>query len=220
MDALSGWRKSELSSSHLRVERRDRAVARDDQRVDLDEHRLFFDEGVVELGQQGADRAHDVGVHAGLEGEATGVEVLEAEQRIDVQAGDRVRVGVGDLLDVHPALGGEHHQRALRGAIEDDRRVVLGGDVGRSLDPDLVDRVALDVHPEDVLAVLLGLDAVLRDLDPAGLAAAADLHLRLDDAGITDLVSRSDGLLDGGGGGAAGNRHPVSGEELLALIFE
>ena len=74
--------------------------------------------------------------------------------------------------------------------------------------------------PRMALAVLLGLRAVLRDLDAAGLAAAADLHLRLDDAGITDLVGRGDGLLDGGGGGAAGHWHPVSGEQLLALIFE
>ena len=32
------------------------------------------------------------------------MEVLEAEQRVDVQAGDRVRVALGHLLDVHPAL--------------------------------------------------------------------------------------------------------------------
>ena len=68
--------------------------------------------------------------------------------------------------------------------------------------------------------MLLGLGAVLGDLDAAGLAAAADLHLRLDDAGVADLVGRGDGLLDGGGGGAVGHRHPVAGEELLALVFE
>ena len=62
--------------------------------------------------------------------------------------------------------------------------------------------------------------AVLRDLDPARLAAAADLHLRLDDARIPDLVRRRDRLLDGGGGGAGGHRHPVAGEQLLALVLE
>ena len=77
---------------HLRVQRRDLAVGRDDQRVDLDEHRLFLDEGVVEPGQQRAERADDVGVDAGLERQPAGVEVLEAEQRVDVQAGDRVGV--------------------------------------------------------------------------------------------------------------------------------
>ena len=113
-----------LASSALTL-----AVGGDDQRVDLDEHRLLGDERVVELGQQRADRAHDVGVDAGLEGQPAAVEVLEAEQRVDVQAGDRVGVLVGDLLDVHAALGGEHDQRGLGRAVEDDRGVVLGGDV-------------------------------------------------------------------------------------------
>ena len=68
--------------------------------------------------------------------------------------------------------------------------------------------------------MLLGLFAVLSHLDAAGLPAAADLHLRLDDAGISDLVSRRDGLLDGGRGSAAGHWDPVAGEQLLALVFE
>ena len=125
------------------------------------------------------------------------MEVLEAEQRVDVQAGDRVRVVVGDLLDVHPALRREHHERLLGRAVEDDRRVVLGGDVRGRLDPDLVHGEAADVHAEDRAGVLLGLAAVLRDLDAAGLAAAADQHLRLDHARVADLVGGGDRLLDG-----------------------
>ena len=97
----------------LGVERHHLAVGGDDQRVDLDEHRLLGGEGVVEAVEQRADGAHHVGVDARLEREPARVEVLEAEQRVDVQARDRGRVALGDLLDVHPALGGEHHQRAL-----------------------------------------------------------------------------------------------------------
>ena len=68
--------------------------------------------------------------------------------------------------------------------------------------------------------MLLGLGAVVGDLDAAGLPAAADLHLGLDDAGITDLVGGGYGLLDGGGGRAGRDRYAVAGEELLALVFE
>ena len=39
--------------------------------------------------------------------------------------------------------------------------------------------------------------AVAGDLDAAGLAAAADQDLRLDDAGVADLVRRGDGVADG-----------------------
>ena len=204
----------------LGVERRDLAVGGDDQRVDLDERRVLGDEGVVELAQQRADRADDVGVDAGVEGEPAAVEVLEAEQRVDVQAGDRVRVALGHLLDVHAALGGEHDQRLLGRAVEDDRRVVLRGDVGGRLHPHLVDGEAADVHADDVRGVLLGLVAVLGDLDAAGLAAAADLHLRLDHARVADLLGGRDGLADRGRGLARGDRDTVASEQLLALVFE
>ncbi len=68
--------------------------------------------------------------------------------------------------------------------------------------------------------MLLGLGAVVGELDPAGLAAAADQDLRLDDARIAELVGGGGRLLDGGGGRAFRHGHAVAGEELLALIFE
>ena len=58
------------------------------------------------------------------------------------------------------------------------------------------------------------------DLDAAGLAAAADQHLRLDHAGVADLVGGGDRLLDGGGGRPGGHRDAVAREQLLALVLE
>ena len=78
------------------------------------------------------------------------MEGLEAHDRIDVEARDRVRRALGQLLDVDPALGREHKQRLLLAAVEGDREVVLLRDVGRSLDPQPADDVAADVEPEDV----------------------------------------------------------------------
>ncbi len=148
------------------------------------------------------------------------MEVLEAEQRVDVQMGDRVGVLVGDLLDVHPALGREHHQRRLRRAVEDDRRVVLGRDLRRALDPQLVDGQPADVHPEDRAGVLRGLGAVVGDLDPAELAAPADLDLCLDRARIADRLGGGDGLLDGPRRLPGRDRNTVAREQLLALVLE
>src|SRR5207248_2593578 len=62
--------------------------------------------------------------------------------------------------------------------------------------------------------------AVLDHLDPAGLAAPPDQHLRLDDARIADLVGGGERLADAGGGLTVGHRHAVAGEQLLALILE
>ena len=61
------------------------------------------------------------------------------------------------------------------------------------------DGEAADVHAEDRLGVLLGLGRVVGELDAAGLAAAADQHLGLDDARVADLVGGGDGLLDRAG---------------------
>jgi hypothetical protein len=60
-----------------------------------------------------------------------------------------------------------------------------------------VDPQAADVHSQDGVGVLAGLLPTRGHLDATELAAPADLHLGLDDAGIPDRVSRGDGLRDG-----------------------
>src|SRR6476619_4170792 len=50
-------------------------------------------------------------VDTGPQGQPPAVEVLEAEERGDVQASERLRRLLGDLLDVHAALGRQHHER-------------------------------------------------------------------------------------------------------------
>jgi hypothetical protein len=138
------------------------------------------------------------------------------------------RLGVlgGDGLDVHAALGGDHRQQLLLAAVEDHRGVVLGGDVRAALDPDLIDAEgpltmrADDVHAEDRVGVGARLLGVLGDLDPAGLAAAADQHLGLDRAGVADPLRRGDRVVDRRGDLAARHGDAVLGEKLLALILE
>jgi hypothetical protein len=57
-------------------------------------------------------------------------------------------------------------------------------------------------------------------LDPAGVAAAADLHLRLDHHRETELLRGLHRLGNRRGVTAIGHRHPVFFERLLALVFE
>ena len=119
---------------------------------------------------------------------------------------------LGDLLDVHAAHPREHHHRLLGAAVEHDRGVVLLVDLGGLLDVELVDREAADVHPEDGLGVLLGLLAVVRELDPARLAAAADQDLGLDHARVAERLGGLDRLLHGGRGTALRDGDAVLGE--------
>ena len=178
----------------LGVERHDLALLRDQQRVDLDERRVLAHEHVVELREHRAHRPDHVLGDAGVEGEPAALEVLEAEQRVDVQHAHRLGVRLGDLLDVHAAHPREHRHRLLRRAVEDDRRVVLLVDLARALHVELVHGEAADVHAEDRLRVLLGLAAVVRQLDAARLAAAADLNLGLDHHRVAELLGRLDRL--------------------------
>ena len=59
-----------------------------------------------------------------------------------------------------------------------------------------------------------------RQLDAAGLAAPAHLHLRLHDDRVADAVGDRDRLGHRGDGRAVGHGDAVAREELLALVFE
>ena len=179
---------------HLGVEGDDLAVGGDDQRVDLDQGRVLAARDLGQLREHLGGLVENVLVEAGGLDDRPRRGGVEGDGRVDVALDQRLGVLGGDRLDVHPALGRDHRQQLLLGAVEDHRGVVLGGDVRAALDPDLVNRErplavrAGDVHAEDRLGVGAGLVGVGGDLDSARLAAAADQHLGLDRAGVADLA--------------------------------
>ena len=175
----------------LRVERLHLAVGRDDQRVDLAQHRVALDEGLVELLDDRGDLLLLARIlDAGAVDEPARLPGLEALERVDVQAHERVGILLGDLLDLDAALRREHEERLLLAAVERDREVVLLRDVRGALDPELPTTWPADVEAEDVLRLLLGVGRIVGELDAARLAAAAGEHLRLDDDLPADLLGR------------------------------
>ena len=203
----------------LAVQRAHDAVGGHDQRVDLDQQRLGVDERAVGLLDDPAHLADLVGRDAGRGAEPGDVAGQQPGQRIDVPAHQQLRRLGGHPLDLDAALGRQHQQRALGAAIEGDREVVLARDLGRALDPHPANGVALDVHAEDLRRLALGLIRPVRQLDAAGLAAAADQHLRLDDHLTADLLSRPASLRRCGCQGAVGYGDAEPLEQLLALVF-
>ena len=107
----------------------------------------------------------------------------------------------------------------LRAAVEGDREVVLLLDVRGLLDPEPADDVAADVEPEDLVRPLLRLVRAVRELDPAGLAAAARQHLGLDHDLAAELLGGSAGLLGGLGETPIRHGDAEAAEELLALVL-
>jgi len=210
---------------HLRIERADLAPAGvgrggHDQRVDLDERRVLLHPHLVQRAQRVRDPLDDVRIGTAVARDRERLIAGESVERVDVPAHELLRTLLGDLLDVHAAFDAEHHERSRGSAIEEHRRVVLARDVRRVLDPERAHDVAANVHAEDVARVLANRGLVRGELDAAGLAAAADQDLRLDDDRVADIGRRSDGLLDGVSHLSRRHAQSVAGEQLLALVLQ
>jgi hypothetical protein len=204
----------------LRVERLHLAFRRDDQRIDLAEHRVELDERSIELLDDRRDlllltRALD----ACAVDEPARDPRLEAFRRIDVQPDQRVGILLGNLLDLDTALRREHEERLLGAPIEGDREVVLLLDVGRLLDPELAHDVAADVEAEDSARFLLRVGGIVGELDAAGLAATAGEHLSLHDDGAAERRCRGARFLRRDCEPAVRDRNADAAEELLALVL-
>ena len=107
----------------------------------------------------------------------------------------------------------------LGAAIESDGEVVLAGDVGGALHPDLLDGVASDVHAENLCCSGVSFVGRLCELDASRLATAAGEYLRLDDDRAAKLVRRRPRLVGSGRKPPLGDGDSEALEELLPLEF-
>src|SRR5690606_29497861 len=124
------------------------------------------------------------------------------------------------LLDVHAPGRGADGQEGAVGPIEQEGEVVLLRDRAGLLDQDLVDRVALEVHAEDLGRLTVGVRRVLGELHATRLAATTRLDLRLYHDASAELLCRLPRFIRGVRDDAAGHRDAVGGEEFLRLMFE
>ena len=178
------------------------------------------DEGRPELDQHVGDLAGDLVREVGRGDDLAGLGLVDPGERVDRHPGQRVRALDRELLDLHAALVGRHRQEGAVGPVEQVGDVVLLLDVRARVDQHAVHGVALDVHAEDLPGQLTGLGRGLGDLDAAGLAAAADLDLGLDDGDAADLLGGRLGLVGRRRDLAQRDRHAVLLEELLGLVLE
>ena len=108
---------------------------------------------LAEAGQS-RDELDEVGMRLAFEAEPppelVGLEGRQSDRRIDRLADDPLGGLLGDLLDVHAALGRSHYDVAGFGPVEQNGQVELAGDVDALLDVETVDllagRTGLDGH--------------------------------------------------------------------------
>src|SRR5690606_13257679 len=106
-------------------------------------------------------------------------------------------------------------------AVEQEGEVELLGDLGALGDHQGLHDVALDVEAEDLLGTCRGLLGTVRELDAAGLAAAARLDLSLDDDGpAAQLLGGLAGLLRTPRDDPLERGNPVLLEDVPGLVLE
>ena len=136
-------------------------------------------------------------------------------------------VRLGDFLDLH-AAGGAGHEDDLAGrAINQDAEVEFAFDVDAFFDEQTLDDAAagagLDgdqVHAQHVAGDVGGFVGGMRELDAAGLAAAAGMDLRLyDNDGRFQAMRAFAGLFLREGNFAARDSDAVAGENRFGLIL-
>jgi len=148
---------------------------------------------------------------------------VDADVGVDGDPGQGFGALDGEGLDVHAALLAAHREVGAVCAVQQDREVVLLRDLGALGDHDRLDRVALDVHPEDGLGRLGSSLGALDDLDATGLAATAGLDLGLDDDDTAalgpDPLSGSLRFLGRAGDLAGQHGDPVRLEDVACLVL-
>ena len=228
---------------HLGVHRDDAVIGGLEDGVDLEHRGIAADVGGVEGLDEFDHLLERLAGQAEVEGDAAGLEIAQAERRVDGLLEDLVRRLLRDGLDVHATLGAVHDDVAALTAVEQHAhvefaRLAVAGLVDVLGDEDAVDLLALrvglgghQVATEDagggVLHVLeaLGEDhPVAARLGDSALATASRVNLRLDDkpprAGLLlELHSHLVGLFRSGGDAAFLNGDTVLLEDGLALEF-
>ena len=178
------------------------------------------DEELPQLGDGDRGGVEHLGRQVTLLGDGARGRQVDSLDGVHRHLGQPVGLGGGHLFDLHAALDRAHRQVGAVGAVEQEGDVVLLGDVAGLGDEQLLDDVALDVEAEDVLGVLVGVVGGGGVFDAAGLAAAADLDLRLDHHRMTDLFRDGLGALGGVGDPTGRARDVVLGEQFLRLVLE
>ncbi len=178
------------------------AVLLDHQRIDFQQSQVVVDE---QLGQADED-VHElldlVTLEPQLESQLAALERLRADQRVDGGLEDLLRCVVGDFLDIHATFGGGHEHDTTRGAIDHCAQVKLLGNISAGFDQNLADRLAIGIGlvghqslAEPLLCERSGLVLAAHQLDAAGLAATAGMHLSLDHPfGAANLVASLGGF--------------------------
>ena len=151
----------------------------------------------------------------------------KADGGLDHHLQDHLRLGLGDLLDLHAAALRGDDADALGLTVEHVAEIELAVERLGHLDIDALHRLAFGAGldgdqplAEQVRGRVAHLVIGLAELDAAGLAARAGMDLRLHrPVPAAELGRGIDRLVWAEGDGALGHRHAEAGQQFLGLIL-
>ena len=207
-----------LVDLELAVRRHQPAVAGEREWIDLDGQRIVGPAERVELGDQRRELRLQ-GAEPGAEDKVADLEGERAAPWIRMELRDRFRMRLGDLFDLHPALGAQDHDGLAGVAVQCQTEVQLAQDLLRRLAPDLPHAIALDRHSQDFASRALGIQRRPGQLDSTSLPPAADGNLRLH-YHRAERAGRERGLVRTLRQPSIGDRDAGGPEPLFHLVLE
>ena len=211
----------------LGVERDQLALARHDQRVDLEQARVLLE---IQAVQRLGDLRELIDLLTGqaqAEGHDAALVGLQTGGRMHVHADQLFRRLFGDFFDVHAAGGRDDEGDVALVAVQHQADVQLALDLRAGLDEHLVDGqtfrpglVGVQTTAEHLRRRIRSRLGAVHQLDAAGLAAATGMNLGLDHPlGTADAASGIGRFSRRGGDVTGRDRDAVARKELLGLIF-
>ena len=203
------------------------ALLGDNQRVDLDQREILVDEQLGQAHEDFDELLDLVTLEAELEREFAALVWLGTHQRVNGGPQDFLRRLVGDFFNLDTTFRGRHENDTTRGAIDHRAEIEFIGDIGTGFNQYLAHRLAVGIRlvSHQVLAqpftgefpdLVLALD----QLYTPRLAATASVHLGFyHPHGAAYQARCIHRFLGSFYRIAPGNRQPVFGKQLLALIL-
>ena len=209
-----------LIESDFSIERDDLTRLGENQWVYLHQGGIFFFEDFVKLHHDRSNLVNKLRGELCRDRDLLGLLQVDASNRVDLDAGQRVGALLSQLFNFHAALVAAQCEVGAVGAVQEHGEVKLLGNLGTGGHHHASNHVTFNVEAQNTLGRSLRLIRSFGDLHTTGLASATGLHLGFDDGDATHVTCGLEDLIGGVGDLAGEHGNTVRFEHVSSLILK